>query len=70
MVTPGAYQAVMKLSKEHPSIIPKIAKIYGLMKKGLPMAESALKQIGVSKEEIAILVENGILKKEAIKEDS
>lgn len=61
------YKVVMKLNKEHPEIVPKMPRIYGLMKKGLPVSMDDLERMGVTKEDVAILVEYGMLRKEAIK---
>ena len=62
MVTQG-YEATMRLNKEHPELIPKLKKLCQLSNL-LIFSDGEAAKMGVSKEEMDIFVQYGLVKRE------
>jgi len=57
------YEATMRLHKDHPELIPKLAKLYELARKG-KFQQVEIDQLGITEDERAIFVEYGLIREE------
>jgi len=60
----NGYEATMRLAREHPELIPKLAKVQQVISKFLIISDEELAKLGVTKEEAEILEEYGLIKRE------
>jgi len=57
------YEATMRLHRDRPELIPKLAKLYELARKGKLSIEE-IAQLGITEDERAIFVEYGLIRRE------
>lgn len=57
------YEAAMSLHRDHPELIPKLAKLYELARKG-ELAVEEIAELGITEDEKAIFVEYGLILRE------
>jgi len=60
---PNGYEATMKLAREHPELIPKLAKVQQVVSKFLVVTDEELSKLGLTEEEIKTFEEYGLIER-------